>query len=92
MNYITHIKGILDNNRHLNCTFTTNEQKTGLNQFILYGVKGDIYHENINKWGVKKNTTTKSIVGSYVNFSGKVREVRSIFFVRLKCVLVRLPI
>ena len=26
------------------------------------------------------------IVGSYVNFSGKVREVRSIFFVRLKCV------
>ena len=28
----------------------------------------------------------ESIVGSYVNFSGKVREVRSIFFVRLKCV------
>ena len=26
------------------------------------------------------------IVGSYVNFSGKVREVRSFFFVRLKCV------
>ena len=26
----------------------------------------------------------RTIVGSYVNFSGKVREVRSIFFVRLK--------
>ena len=39
-----------------------------------------------SKSNLERGPAKSTIVGSYVNFSGKVREVRSIFFVRLKCV------
>ena len=52
---------------------------------LPYKVIVSWYHYHIRQW-FHGSTTILGIVGSYVNFSGKVREVRSIFFVRLKCV------
>ena len=52
-------------------------------------IKGNSPTERVQKWKDYFATLLGSpptIVGSYVNFSGKVREVRSIFFVRLKYV------